>query len=427
MPRQQLNEITAWVDGSNVYGSNQERADALRTLDGTGKLKTSDGNMLPFNVDGLPNAGGSGPNLFLAGDVRANEQLGLTAMHTLFVREHNRLAEKIGAQRSNWDGDRIYEKARQLVGAQIQVITYNEFLPALLGKRAMRKNIGKYRGYRSNTNAGIANMFSTGAYRFGHSAISVLLKRVEADGSESPFGHLELRNAFFRPDRLNSEGGIEPILRGLSTQAMQAVDAQVVDELRNFLFGDPNAGGLDLAALNIQRGRDHGLPSYNDTREANGFGRATDWSDITSNTDMQERLYLTYSSVDDVDLWVNGLFEDAQRGSHLGPLFTKLVSQQFKYLRDGDRYWYRNKLTPVEVYLVEATSLAKVIRRNTEIGMELRNNIFKAQDLRPLLTEVEVRGKRRSPFGRPRGITISKRVRKTSRKASSDNRRRRRR
>ena len=141
MPRQQLNEITAWVDGSNVYGSNQERADALRTLDGTGKLKTSDGNMLPFNVDGLPNAGGSGPNLFLAGDVRANEQLGLTAMHTLFVREHNRLAEKIGAQRSNWDGDRIYEKARQLVGAQIQVITYNEFLPALLGKRAMRKNI----------------------------------------------------------------------------------------------------------------------------------------------------------------------------------------------------------------------------------------------------------------------------------------------
>ena len=97
IPREQLNEITSYIDASNVYGSDAERAQALRTLDGTGRLKTSEGDLLPFNVDGLPNAGGSGPELFLAGDVRANEQAGLAAMHTLFVREHNRLAERYAA------------------------------------------------------------------------------------------------------------------------------------------------------------------------------------------------------------------------------------------------------------------------------------------------------------------------------------------
>ena len=205
-PRQQLNEITAWIDASNVYGSDETRANALRTLDGTGQLKTSDGNMLPFNTEGLPNAGGDSDRLFLAGDVRANEQLGLTAMHTLFVREHNRLAKLIKKRKPDWSGDQIYQKARQLVGAEMQAITYREFLPALLGRRA----IPRYRGYRPDVPGGIANMFSTAAYRFGHSAISSQLRRLDEDGNETSFGHLALRDAFFRPNRLITEGGIEP-------------------------------------------------------------------------------------------------------------------------------------------------------------------------------------------------------------------------
>jgi hypothetical protein len=91
-PRQQLNEITSWIDASNVYGSDIERALALRSNDGSGRLRTGDNNLLPFNDEGLANAGGDSAELFLAGDVRANEQVGLTAMHTLFMREHNRLA-----------------------------------------------------------------------------------------------------------------------------------------------------------------------------------------------------------------------------------------------------------------------------------------------------------------------------------------------
>jgi hypothetical protein len=255
-PRQQINELTAWIDASNVYGSDRERAEALRTLDGSGRLRSSAGNLLPFNTDGLPNAGGASPELFLAGDVRANEQLALTVMHTLFMREHNRLADQIAAANPQLSDDEIYERARRMVGAEMQVITYREFLPALLGRDAL----APYRGYRPDIDVSISNVFSTASFRFGHSALSPTLLRLDRRDGPIREGHLALRHAFFTPQRLIDEGGIEPLLRGLAAQAHQAIDVFVVDDGRNFLFGPPGAGGFDLAALNIQRGRDHGLP-----------------------------------------------------------------------------------------------------------------------------------------------------------------------
>lgn len=371
-PRQQLNEITAWIDASNVYGSEHERADALRLFDGTGQLKTSTGNLLPFNEEGLANAGGDSATLFLAGDVRANEQAGLTVMHTLFMREHNRLASQLAQENPQWSGDQIYEKARQLVGAQMQVITYREYLPALLGPNALRP----YRGYDPDVNAGIVNSFSAAAYRYGHSALSPTLLRLEADGSEISYGHLALRNAFFSPTVLTTEGGIEPLLRGLANQECQNIDAYVIDDVRNFLFGAPPSNGFDLAALNIQRGRDHGLPSYNQARQQLGLEVATDFSDISSDPEVQSRLSLAYESVDDVDLWVGGLSEDALPQGHLGELFFYLVRDQFEALRDGDRFWYSQTLNKREKEMIEATRLSDIIRRNTAIDNELQNNVF---------------------------------------------------
>ena len=179
-PREQINEITSWIDASNVYGSEVERADALRTLDGTGRLKTSEGNHLPYNTAGYPNAGGTSDSLYLAGDVRANKQVGLTAMHLLFVREHNRIADRLAQEHPDGSGDEIYEKARQIVGAEMQVITYREFLPALLGPGA----IPPYHGYDPDVDGGISNLFSSAAYRFGHNALPDTLLRLDADGNE---------------------------------------------------------------------------------------------------------------------------------------------------------------------------------------------------------------------------------------------------
>ncbi len=375
-PRQQLNEITAWIDASNVYGSEDDRAESLRLHDGSGQLKTSEGDLLPFNEDGLSNAGGDGADLFLGGDVRVNEQAGLTVMHTLFMREHNRLAAELREQNPDWHGDQIYQEARRWVGAEMQVITYREFLPALLGPNALPF----YYGYDSNVDASINNVFAHAAYRVGHTMLSDRIMRLDAAGNEISFGHLALLDAFFNPGSITEEGGIEPFLRGLAGQVSQKIDHKVVDDVRNFLFGLPGAGGFDLASLNIQRGRDHGLPSYNDACIAFGLPTATAFSDVSSDADTQQRLAAAYSSPDDMDIWVAGLAEDALAGSQLGPLFLAILVDQFSRLRDGDRFWYQRTLSPSEQAIVESLTLAEIIRRNTDIGNELADDVFRVSN-----------------------------------------------
>ena len=371
-PRQQINEITGWIDASNVYGSDLGRARALRTLDGTGRLKTSEGNLLPYNTDGLANAGGHDATLFLAGDVRANEQVGLTVMHTLFVREHNRLAGEIAATDPTLDGETIYQRARRIVAAQMQVITYNEFLPVLLGADAL----APYRGYDETVDASITNEFSAAAYRLGHSMLSGRILRLDAAGNEIAAGHLSLMDAFFQPGRLVDEGGLEPVLRGLAAQICESIDSHVVDDVRNTLFGPPGAGGFDLAALNIQRGRDHGLPGYNDMRRQLGLTMRASFADVSPDPAVQSALASVYDSVDDIDLWVGGLSEPRHGASALGELLHTIVVRQFEALRDGDRFWYEREFRGAELAAIRATTLADIIRRNTDIGGEISDSVF---------------------------------------------------
>lgn len=381
--RQQLNEITAFLDGSVVYGSDQERADALRTFEG-GLLETSEGDLLPFNVDGLENAGGTFESLFLAGDVRANENVALTSMHTIFVREHNRIATELAAEDPNLTDEELYQQARSIVTAELQAITYNEYLPALLGTDAL----SQYDGYDSTVNPGIANEFSTAAYRFGHSLLSPELQRLDADGNVIEDGNLSLSEAFFNSGEV-VEQGIESILRGAATQLAQELDSQVVDDVRNFLFGAPGSGGLDLVSLNIQRGRDHGLADYNQAREDLGLEPVTSFDQITSDPELAAALEETYGDVDSIDLWVGGLAEDHVAGGSLGETFTTIIVDQFERLRTGDSNWYQNIFSGSELKTLEATTLADVIERNTEIE-GLQENVFFARGTEILDVDTEV-------------------------------------
>jgi peroxidase len=372
-PREQVNEITAFLDASMVYGSDADRAEFLR--DAGGKLKVSPGDYLPYNDGTQDNAGGPSTDLFVAGDVRANETTSLSTLHTLFVREHNRLVEEIADQRPEYTDEQLYQEAKAIVEAEIQAITYNDFLPLLLGQ----DGLAEYSGYKPDIDPGISNMFATAAYRVGHTMLSSEIQRQNEDGSESASGNLQLRDAFFRPGAIVDEGGLDPILRGLADGKAHKIDSHVVDDVRNFLFGPPGAGGFDLVSLNIQRGRDHGLASYNDAREAYGLDRVTSFDQITADVELQGILSDLYGTVDDIDPWVGGLVEDRTGDAMVGEFFLAVLADQFTRMRDGDRFWYEERFTGETLAELQNLSLADIIERNTDID-HIQDEIFFAYD-----------------------------------------------
>ncbi|MEZ5836333.1 MAG: peroxidase family protein [Geminicoccaceae bacterium] len=359
--QQQVNSITAFLDGSQVYGSTTEAANALRSFEG-GHLRTSTGDLLPVSAD---------TGLFVGGDERAAEQPGLTAMHTVFMREHNRIADELAAKNPQWGDEQLYQAAREKVIAEIEVITYQEFLPILLGSDALPQ----YSGYDASVDPRISSSFASAAFRFGHSMVSPEIRRLDANGQSLAGGPLEIKDAFFNSTPI-SQDGIDPYLRGLASHEAQELDEQIIDPLRNMLFGAPGAGGLDLAALNIQRGRDHGIPSWNDAREALGLPRIESFDDPSLRDGAGAKLAEVYSSVDDVDLWVGGLSEKAAGGGLVGETFRAILVDQFTRTRDGDRYWYQNQYSGAALRELERTTLADVIERNSGV-QNLQDEVMK--------------------------------------------------
>jgi hypothetical protein len=362
LPREQPNTMSSYIDATNVYGFNDERSIALRMCDGTGKLKTSFSAtgevMLPFNIDGLDNRPTKGSSFYLTGDVRANENICLLSMHTIFLREHNRLCDKFSIIYPSYDDELLYQLARKCVYSYMQNITYSEYLPSLLGKTA----IPPYKTYNPEVNASAVTEFSTVGYRFGHSMIpeNILV---------GPNKMETLATLFFNPS-FASVNGIDNVIWGGCNQLMQQIDSKIVEGLRNFLFGPPTAIHLmDLASLNIQRGRDHGISGYNDVRVAYGLPRLTQFTQITSDIIVSTNLSSVYSSVDVIDPWIGCLSEDHLAGLPIGPLIYNILQDQFTRLRDGDRFWFLfDKSIPDNIMNeILNTKLSDIINRNSSV------------------------------------------------------------
>lgn len=357
-----VNQITAFIDASMIYGSSAETLGKMR-VDGGKLLMTEESHLML-----------EGANL-VTGDTRAAENVALSSMHTIFTREHNRIVDELASADPTLSDDELFQLARARVEAIVQAVTFNEFLPILVGEGAFED----YAGYDNSVNPGVSVEFSTAVFRLGHTLLSSNLQRVGEDGTAN--APLALRDAFFRPSLLSGEGMIEDLLRGAATQSAQALDNWVVEDVRSFLFGPPGAGGLDLAALNIQRGRDLGVASYNDLREACGFERAETFSDITSDPELAAALEAVYGDVDKVDAWVGGLAEDPAGDGLVGETFAYILIDQFTRLRDGDPYWSegREGLTEEERADLWETKLSDVILRNTDIDA-IQNDVFVAMN-----------------------------------------------
>lgn len=391
-PREQINQLTSFIDASQVYGFEKLVAEDLRDLtNNNGLLRV--GATFPGRKPLLPTVGINGMdcrrnleesnrNCFVAGDIRANEQVGLAAMHTIWMREHNRVASFLKALNPFWDGDKVYQEARKIVGAEMQVITYEHWLHIVLGPNVHR-DLGEYKGYNLDLNPSISNVFATAALRFGHTLINPVLERFDENFDPITEGNLTLRHAFFSPWRLVDEGGVDPLMRGMfMTPAKLKTSTQNLNsELTEQLFYSAHAVALDLAAINIQRGRDHALPSYTKWRQFCNMSDVSTFDDLAneiSNSEVRERLKELYGSVYNIDVFVGGILEDQVEGGKVGPLFRCLLLEQFGRLRDGDRFWYENPATfkADQLRQLKRTSLSRVLCDNGDNIDTIGENVF---------------------------------------------------
>jgi Ca2+-binding RTX toxin-like protein len=364
---------------------------------------------------------------YITGDGRGNENIGLTAVHFVFHSEHNRQIEQIkqtvlasndpafiaqwlipganmadGISPTEWNGERLFQAARFATEMQYQHLVFEEFA------RKIQPDVDLFVVQPDvELNPAIFAEFANVVYRFGHSMLNETVDRTYADGTR---GNIDLFEAFLNPLAFGSVAGVTQaqmagaIALGMTAQRGNEIDEFVTDVLRNQLVGIP----LDLAAINIARGRDTGMPTLNQARAqfmdfANGdtlLRPYTSWADFAANLNHPESIinfiaaYGTHTSIvaangieamrtaamnlvfgaagetqaqrDDrldflnarnayatpllgglanVDLWVGGLAEKAMAfGGMLGSTFSFIFQLQMENLQDSDRFYYLSRV-----------------------------------------------------------------------------------
>ncbi|NER38180.1 MAG: heme peroxidase [Oscillatoria sp. SIO1A7] len=389
IPGRAINTVTTWLDLSTVYGSNPELARELQGSAGQLRvLNSPTGDLLPVDTDGLTEGGRFQGVGFLAGDVRVNENDSLASQHTLWVRNHNRLATEIAQAHPGFSGEQIFQRARQVNIAQFQNVVLYEWLPALLGEN--NPFLTPYQGYDPDIDPQTTDVFVTAALRIGHTLVSPEIQRLDANG-ESADGPIEFLDSFLAPS-IAEGADVDEILRGLTAGVAQEVDTQVGDNLRNGLPEGIDPVAFDLLSGNIQRARERGVADYNQVRRTIGIPGVSSFAEITSDPILQQQLQDLYGSVDDIDLWVGLMAEDHVPGGSVGITEAALLATQYQELRDGDRFWFENPgepgqaggndnenngfFTPEEIAAIRQTTLAEIIRKNSGIGEEIQDNAF---------------------------------------------------
>ncbi|XP_033115469.1 peroxidase-like protein 3 [Anneissia japonica] len=397
-PTEHVNVITSFIDGSIIYGSTEKEAHNLRS-NVSGKLTVQSNpskrhlkSILPHNPKHSKcKAQTTTKKCTLAGDKRASVQPGLHALHTVFVREHNRLAEKLSTLNSHWNDERLFQEARKIVAAILQHITYNEYLPVILGPKIINKyNLSHEYPYKYDEciDPTISSVFSSAAFRFGHSQIGSFVAR--ADKNYQPtYEPLPLRATFFNASVLDDarSGGVDSIIFGMLSIGLFNVDHQFTKDVTEHLFSDPpHAPGMDLLAINIQRGRDHGIASYNHWRHECGLGRADSFENLTEvSEEMKNLLQNMYHDVDDIDALIGMLSEKHVEGALVGPTVACLLGEQFHNLKFGDRFWYENTegqqaFTKAQSEMIRKASLARLFCDNLDEIETIQPYVFLAPE-----------------------------------------------
>ncbi|XP_065166773.1 dual oxidase 2-like [Atheta coriaria] len=415
-PRQQLNEITPYLDGGLIYGITKQWADQLRTyangtIDPNGKLATTPGGLFPeYNTHRLPMANPPPPfhhakfiknheilpvtRFFKLGNPRGNENTFLLTFGVLWFRWHNFLAEQIKLRQPHLSSEAVFNEARKWVIATQQHIVIDEWLPAWLSKP-----LEKYKTYDASIDPQIDQYFQTAAFRFGHTLVTPGVYVRDYNRNECGFNAIRILgtkavrtcNAFWRPQtaltsKVNSTTGeivdIDRLLMGMASQLCEKEDHEIVEDLRGNVFGPLEFPRRDLMAINVQRGRDHGLPDFNTARRAYGLKPYTSFDDFKTITpEVKERLRLLYrNNIDNVDTWIGGILETTSTGP--GELFETIILDQFRRIRNADRFWYENLenrlFTAAEVKRIKQISVYDIVMLVTKMdALDIQENVFR--------------------------------------------------
>lgn len=420
---------------------------------------------------GMPDAGYYDNALldshFITGDGRGNENIGLTAVHTIFHAEHNRLWSYLQTVINNattgstglsataladfksawrmssitpantnpeWDGERLFHASKLITEMEYQHLVFGEFA------RKVQPLIKPFVAYDPTIRPDISGEFAHAVYRYGHSQLNETVDRTSAGGTANDL-QVPLLYAFLNPVEFNRplsyQGGAAllaspisgreaagSIVRGMSRQTGNEIDEFVTGALRNSLLGLP----LDLATLNIARGRDAGIPSLNSFRTtlkkqtgitslspyaswaefgqglrhpeslvnfvaAYGVAPALNLDPTDSLTYLEKRaaaqavvdcfeanhavdptnpcvvFMLSNSGLNGVDMWTGGLAEkNTQAGTMLGSTFDYVFKKQLEKLQESDRFYYLGRLAGLNLTVqVETNFFSDIIMRNTDV------------------------------------------------------------
>ena len=368
-PREQINQITHYLDASGIYGNNDQEAANLRLFNG-GQLRQSNRNEsskgdLPISA----NRSASGVPFFSAGDIRVNDYVHQTIMMTLWYRMHNFIVGELAKINPCWGDERLYQEGRKIVGAILQVIVYREYLPLLFGDK-FDTYIGNYPGYDPSVDATIPQAFAAAAMRFDDSMFDSSTDRYDSEGNCPPIGPLSLRDAFLNPQQYFISGGTDPLLRGMLRSSSRDLDEYISIILTTQLFVRANESlGFDIASQNIQRARELGIPSYRTWQRhcESKYGVTANFSDKNTDMDLQS-VYGDDGYENGMDLWIGGLAEEKLNGSNLGPTFACIIGQTFSDLRTGDRFYWENTsmFTDAQRQALSQMTIAKVICQNAD-------------------------------------------------------------
>lgn len=387
----QLNTRTSFLDADMLYGVGDKWARELRELD-RGRLKVFAGKYLCPDVS--PEMCFSKHPLepcFRSGDLRVNEQVRLTVTHMLLMREHNRIADELHLINHSWNDETIYQTARKIVIAQLQHITYNEWLPIILGESfALAKDLFNFQNttgystrYSKEIDPSISTEFSTCAFRFGHSMIQNIIV-LYGGKKDNPIGYLSLRDTYFNPYHIY-KGGTDRLVHHLIKQPPQNVDTNFANDIKEHLFqNEKHPCGLDLVAMNIQRGRDHAIPSYTSLRHWCGLPEVRSFVDLVGIMPLSDviRLATVYHAVEDIDCFIGAMAEYSLPGAIVGPTFHCIITDQFLRIRWSDNFFYDLgglrpwKLTPEQLDEIRHATWSRVLCDNVSSMKKVQPRAF---------------------------------------------------